>query len=148
MPKLNLHDPKTQAIAAVGVGVVAYALYKRHQAAGGGTTASTSDPTGAAAALGDANLQDAVYQPLESQIQDLAATVAQLQNTPPPAPSSPAPTSPVAQPPFIKKKPLTTPKPKVHIAAAKPAAPKKPAAKKAKAIPIGQRAGAAFLPGY
>ena len=150
MPKLTLRDPKVKAGAAVIGAVIAYALYKRHQATA--ATGSSSDPTGAANALGDANLQDAVYQPLEGQIQDLAATVAQLQATSPsaPTPSSPQPRGILAQPPASRTKPITTPKPRVHLNPPAPAKPKPAAKKKPPAKPplrIAQEARAGFLPG-
>lgn len=107
--KLNLHDPKTQAGVLAVAGVVAFALYRSH-AAGAGPPAGTVDTTGAAGALGDANLQSAVYDSLEQQLSGLAAIVAKLQHTKP-KPSKPAPKPPPKKkpPPHHQK---ATPRPK------------------------------------
>lgn len=110
--KLNWHDPKTQAGALAVAGVVAFALYKSH-ARGGAAPTSAADQSGAASALGDANLQSAVYDSLEAQLSGLAAIVAKLQHA-----KTPKPTSPKPKPPPHQK---ATPRPGKHL----PGPPKK-----------------------
>src|SRR5579871_4431616 len=104
LPKLDIHKPSTQA-ALGGAGlVVAYALYKRHHAAGAGGTSSGSslgtssqlsstDPL-ASAALDEASIEGNIVGDLQPQLDSLSQ---QISNLPPPAKTPtplPTPTNP------------------------------------------------------
>lgn len=84
MKKINWKDPKTKAVAAGAAGIVAFALYRSKHPSSPAASAiqpGGTDPTGAASALGDANLQSAVYDSLEGQLTGLAGLLSADQVT-------------------------------------------------------------------
>jgi len=87
LPKLNLHDPKTQVGLAGAGGVVAFALYKRHQAAAGGATSATTTTAGqdAAAALDAASIESNISDALQPQIDSISSQLSGVKATPGPA---------------------------------------------------------------
>lgn len=109
----NFRDPKVKLAAGGAVAVGAFALYKSRSGAGAPASSTTAaNPAGAASALGDANLQSAVYDSLESQYTGLNAKLSKLQKSvnvlnhrpaspKPPVTPKPPPSKTVKTPPPI-----------------------------------------------
>jgi hypothetical protein len=95
----NLHDRKTQVALGGAGAVVAYALYRRHQAAAGTATAATGTltPGSTTDALDASSLENNIIDDLEPQITALNSQLGGLQA------ASAAPKSPVAATPAPSK---------------------------------------------
>jgi hypothetical protein len=108
MNKINWKDPKVKYGAAGAAAIVAFALYKSKLSGGSSPSSTIGNPSGAASALGDANLQSAVYDSLEQQYQGLNARLSKTQKTVSVIAHRPAsPKPPVKpKPPATKKVPI------------------------------------------
>lgn len=122
---LNLKDPKVKLAAGGAVAVAALAYYRSHSGAAASST-TTADPAGASSALGDANLQSAVYDSLEQQYQGLNAQLSSLAHS-------------VR---VVQNQQNHEPKPKKKAASPKPPAhPKPPPSKKVPVVHAARKVG-------